>query len=564
MSRPLSTAVVALCLAVFLGLSAVALSRESCTFDEGAHLVAGHAILARHDYRLAPDNPPLARILAALPIQFMGPRWPTDDERWREPAAWHLGFEFLYRSGNDPDRFLMAARLTTVLSTVLLILVVYWTALQSFGSRGGIIALLLITFCPALLAYGHLVTPDVLATLAILATLLSFRRIIERPSGSASIICGVLLGCSLATKFNAVCLLPAMVGMAILHEVRSPAVRVGWTQWALTSLVIVGTAYGVVWAVYGFRYAASPDPSFLFAWDQVEVRGSAVDWLVNVGRSLHLLPEAFLYGVQLMHGNTVHGLPAYALGLRATQGWWWYFPLTFLVKTPVSMLVLYAAGVALAIRAALLKNATTDFAILLLIVYWMVVVGLRFNLGLRHLLPVYPAFIFLAAGIPQWSSGRRLWRPAIVTVLVALAVSESLVGAPSYLAYFNLASRALGQPHEILADTNLDWGQDLAGLKRLMDREGIPEVKLAYFGVASPAHLGLRHQVLPAFNVYSDFERQWPAAGPFVPGDIVAISVTSLVGVYDAGSRYYLTRFGHQEPLARIGNSIFVYRVPAE
>jgi hypothetical protein len=143
---------------------------------------------------------------------------------------------------------------------------------------------------------------------------------------------------------------------------------------------------------------------------------------------------------------------------------------------------------------------------------------------------------------------------------LALGVAVSL---PYDLAYFNFPSTLVWERHEMLVDSNLDWGQDLGRLKAFMDRRGIESIKLAYFGNASPRHLGLTHQILPGVNAYTRFEPEWTPARVWVPGEWVAISATLLEGVLQDDRRdFYRESFGRMEPVERIGHSILVYRVP--
>jgi hypothetical protein len=158
-------------------------------------------------------------------------------------------------------------------------------------------------------------------------------------------------------------------------------------------------------------------------------------------------------------------------------------------------------------------------------------------------------------------AARMVRRKAWLYVLLAGAISSGLLAAPHFLAYFNLPSTVIFERHEMLVESNLDWGQDLPGLKRWMDDNGVEEVKLAYFGSASPAHYGIRHQRLPGYNVYSSFEKEWPPARGVESGDWVAISATNLRGLYLSRKDAY-ERFLAEEPVAAIGHSILIYRIP--
>jgi hypothetical protein len=109
-----------------------------------------------------------------------------------------------------------------------------------------------------------------------------------------------------------------------------------------------------------------------------------------------------------------------------------------------------------------------------------------------------------------------------------------------------------------LIDSNLDWGQDLIALKRFMDREGIENIWLAYFGNEDPATLGIDF-ALPR--------------GP-QPG-WNAVSVNYVMGlpfshIRDGrGNRVRLGRplfveYQKFEPVARAGYSIDLYFLTVE
>ena len=53
---------------VFITLEVVSYTRESATWDEPVHVMDGYLSLARHDYRVDVEHPPLLRMWAALPL----------------------------------------------------------------------------------------------------------------------------------------------------------------------------------------------------------------------------------------------------------------------------------------------------------------------------------------------------------------------------------------------------------------------------------------------------------------------------------------------------------------
>ncbi|HUG53057.1 MAG TPA: hypothetical protein VMR21_05630, partial [Vicinamibacteria bacterium] len=187
------------------------------------------------------------------------------------------------------------------------------------------------------------------------------------------------------------------------------------------------------------------------------------------------------------------------------------------------------------------------------------------NIGHRHVLATYP-FLFVAASrcaSVAWAARGRGRRPARVAVaLLAAAYAGSVLRVhPHYLAYFNELAGGPSQGWRWLVDSNLDWGQDLPGLKRYMDAHGIPRIVLCYFGTADPGYYGIESDRLPGY--------QPPPPSTVVravrPGDVVAISATHLQGVYLPPEMLPLmAQFRARRPIATIGHSIFIYRADFE
>ncbi len=181
------------------------------------------------------------------------------------------------------------------------------------------------------------------------------------------------------------------------------------------------------------------------------------------------------------------------------------------------------------------------------------------NIGLRHVLMIYP-FLFVWLGgqaSSLWAHG-SVGKKCILLVLVPWLAVSSLKTYPNYLAYFNEAIGSVA-PHEILVDSNLDWGQDLKGLKRWMDKNGIKNIQLAYFGTADPAYYGIKavYKIGTWATVMSPSHDN--GEQPVAP--YIAISATHLAGVYLRHPNIY-AQFRGREPIAVIGNSIFVYKFP--
>ena len=194
---------------------------------------------------------------------------------------------------------------------------------------------------------------------------------------------------------------------------------------------------------------------------------------------------------------------------------------------------------------------------------WLAAASLsRYNIGHRHLLPMYPFLFVLCGGLAQpWSrlpARKRRWSAALVLLLVAAA---PFTAYPHVLSYVNELGGGPSNGWRLLADSNVDWGQDLAELKAALDRRGIVEpVNLCYFGTADPRYHGIAHVNLPG-GVW--FEPQADFSAARRPGWL-AISANDLNGVfYDPALRAAWADFLKDAVLVeRVGYSIFLYRLP--
>jgi hypothetical protein len=146
-------------------------------------------------------------------------------------------------------------------------------------------------------------------------------------------------------------------------------------------------------------------------------------------------------------------------------------------------------------------------------------------------------------------------RPASTTI-------SSLRIAPHQLAYFNEIIGGPSQGYKYLADSNLDWGQDLKNLKAYMDLEKLPIVYLSYFGSAPPAYCGIRYQYVPG-----TWPLEWPPPSDRVPAamrrKILAISVYNLQDVANSNKPLFRWLWNRQ-PAAKNGYSIFIYDLTAD
>jgi hypothetical protein len=311
--------------------------------------------------------------------------------------------------------------------------------------------------------------------------------------------------------------------------------------------------------------------------------------LILFAQRTRLLPEAYLYGFAYARMESLTR-GSFLRGSFSNHGFWDYFLWSFLLKTPLVTLAAIAAGLVFAIRRRDPWCSRLSFLLVPVIVYWGVSMRSSLNIGHRHLLPIYPFLFVLAGGLAwEWAKLPARLKPHVAWLsLAAIAASGSVVFSPPwnpvlvyphYLAYFNELAGGPPRGGESLVDSNLDWGQDLKGLKSWLDERHISKpIYLCYFGMADPRYYGIPYINVPRIlgtppmqpTPYDALESKGlygQAINQFSrdlrPGDYIAISATNQVGVYASPAVRAVWRriLDHSVLVDQIGYSIFIYKV---
>jgi len=525
-------------------MAVTAIAGKSNGFDEMSHLTAGYSYWLTGDFRLQPEAGNLSQRWTALPLLIGGWRFPSlDEQAWRQIDVYAMGYHFFYDVGNDLQAMLLRGRAAMAVMGAALGLVVYAWSRRLFGPAGGIVSAGLYVFCPTLLANGALITSDTPVALFFTASGWALWELFQAVSARATVVAGLALAALALAKLSGLLMVPIALVLIAIRVADGRPLRVGSREIrsrpAQLAVLVVATAAAaaivvvVVWAFYDFRYALFADPGDGHAaldWDGVIDGAGGAAPALALARRLRVLPEAYLYGIgyMLRHSAT---RPAFLNGAHSWFGFRAFFPYCLAVKTPLALLALVAAGAAGALVGRVRENLYRTAPLwVMLAVYWAAAIASHLNIGHRHLLPTYPLMLVLAGGVVVWLARGGLATRAVVAVAALAYVVESGLTWPNYLAYFNQLAGGPRHAYRHLVDSSLDWGQDLPGLARWLERHapaGTP-VYLAYFGTGSPEYYHVSARRLPG---YFDTWRRRDEWYDF-RGGIYAVSATMLQSVY--------------------------------
>jgi hypothetical protein len=576
-SKPAATAIVIISFVLLFALVALsALKYQSPTIDEPVHLLAGYSYLKWGDFRVNPEHPPLAKLLAALPLlarDIKDPR-PTAPE-WQQipkqapglPTA-KVALEMFFVQ-NDAEALFFYAKLPFLVLTIFLGLAVFIWAREWFGLDAGVAALLLFASNPNIIAHSTIVHTDMAFAALFFAATYFLQKTLAAKLWQFGLLACLGFAMAAVTKFAAAGIFLTWSLLGVIYIIAGSTGREApfgvesrSSRLALVSVLLVASlvaAYVAIWAVYGFRYNAIPDAVVSLPMAQVLSPDTPplLKTLADFAAGNLLFPEAWLYG-QLYTITNIHRA-AYLFGVISRDGFGLYFPVALLVKTPVPMLIL--AALALGGFFHLRRHKKIQWLVLWtpIVVYLAIAVGSRMNIGLRHILPIVP-FLCVVAGASAarlWQSGKA-WKKAVILLLACWSLWNVFAVHPHYLAYFNELAGGSANGHKVLIDSNLDWGQDLKALKPWMDGQGVRKIWLLYFGTAEPAYYGIDAVRVPGGVLPP---RLNPPPTPEVPTKL-AISANYFYGaeIYATPrEKEFLKAAKLTEPIATIGNSILIF-----
>jgi 4-amino-4-deoxy-L-arabinose transferase-like glycosyltransferase len=509
----------------------------------------------------------LIRKLSPITLFPHAPHFPTPAEQSAGQAAAGINYGRLFmfdkrdvpaeQRTNTEALVFWSRAMVTALAVALGALVFLFTR-RLWGDAAGLVALAFYCLNPQTIALGSFATTDISSTLFFILSVLAVWRLLHRVSLVNILLTGLAAGVLAATKISSLMLLPIAGLLFALRLFRprllsaaavpaDPAATAAvppvssdltsttprWPAMFGGLVAAVFVAYVTLWGIYGFRFYAAEGTAYL-AEGRLGPAGAKADPAVAVQmreqyeriwadnplvpshaarpvlrffRDWKLFPEAYLYDLYLFT-TTGSIRRAYIMDEYSVDGWWYFFPVAWLFKTPLPLLAALGAGVALLWRTRRAQSGALWALAPLLVfggIYTAATLASPLNIGARHLLPLHPLMFVVAGAVVLLPlAGWRRWVPA--GVLLAWSLFETAVVHPHHLAYFNQLAGGSRHGHRLLVDSSYEWGEGLpqvrdwiaARKKTLKQREKLPMfVYLSYFGCADLEHYGLKDTQRP-------------------------------------------------------------------
>lgn len=596
-------------LAVMFFMEFTSAIQESQTIDEGSHLSSGYSYITTGDFRMNPEHPPLIKEISALPLLFLDIEAPINHESWTQQNQWDFGRQFLYNNTVDADLILLLGRLPIMILSLLLGLLIYkWTS-KLWGRDTGLIALILYVFEPNILAHSRYVTTDLGATLIFVVVIYYLDKYFSTFSAKNHLLFVATFALAQYVKFSALILFIFFLFFAVLKALHSGNGKIKLTKIIKTSLLMVLFALIFGSIIYGFSATvpindidiqyfynnsiSSGELSLLEQTDPLiaklrsfadpESKSGAV--IEHIAKNVAVPSFYYLKGLFTLFSHNYWGHMSYLHGEYSNVGFWNYFPTTFLIKTPLPLIITITAGGIIFFRSLfrrkllfgpilksinLLKprksnlkkkfkhlcNQSANFYKHTPFSYWLIILtpGLYFlwamtskiNIGHRHVLVIYPFLIMLSARVfTKLFSTNKFYLKIIATILLFWYILGTVFIYPNFLSYFN---ESIGGPKNgarFVTDSNIDWGQDVIKLKKYLDERNITEYYFTYFGSLWTSYYGIPFQPVPRATNQRELDTL---------NRVVAISVSAL---YSEDGTYSALR--SIEPDDRIGFSINIY-----
>ncbi|MGM0488773.1 MAG: glycosyltransferase family 39 protein [Planctomycetota bacterium] len=554
--------------------------RNSPNANEIAHLPAGIYIWQFGKFDVYPVNPPLVRLVAAVPALLCDPK--TDWSRYYSHGAVRSEFlladDFITANGGENScHYFFLARAVLIPVSILGAWICFSWARELYGTTSGHLALLLWCFDPNIITWAACINSDLAATVAGIAVVYAHWHWLRNPAWERAFAVGILLGVALLTKLTWIVLLVVL-----------PATWLAWAcanarpRWRVSKnsfyqlAVILSTGLFVLNLGYLFRGSFQRLGDYRFVSQSLGGENTSADpWEGgNRFRETFLeyvplpFPKDYIAGIDLQNRDFEQGKDSYLLGEWSQHGWWYYYIVAAGAKIPLGIWGLFVLAIfgacrrrsPLSLSGGCLGHIWRSTFVLLfpaLFLFVLVSAETGFSRHFRYVLPVFPFVFVWISRVGRWLQEGKTTAGAAVILFLAWFLVSSMSVFPHSMSYFNQLAGGPRGGHRILLDSNLDWGQDVLYLKRWTKEH--PEVEPLRVDCHGHRALPKALNIGPVASVGANVNvnlAETPARLPSLSPGWHALSTHRLHKTYP--------HFLKQTPVARIGYSIKVFHIGKE
>jgi len=488
-------------------------------------------------------------------------RFPPQSEgekiMFRDDYPERYAYRFIYDDRYSGLSLLFYSRISMLLLLFIADIYLFRLLKENYGFETACILTTIFSFNPNILAHSALATTDIAPVCFNLVAFYYFFKFTEEVTPLNGIKAGISLGFALLSKVTSLYLIPLFAFLLVRES-----------KGRIRSVVTGKTRLCVVFAVF-FTLATLNAAYFFKGMDLSFIeRQDSGDFVHLLSRLPSPVTKYYIFQLFVTKDHMLSWHPNYLMGtVNGPQ----YNPLfsamywttVFAVKTPEGLIALALIALTYYLvhprrNEVFRNNRLARFSAWNLVFSGFVVLSTNAFIGIRLALFIIPTLIILLAEpIHALVLGDRRIK-AIVYILAVTAVLPSIAYFPDYIPYFNLLAGGPENGYKYLSDSNIDWGQDLPGLKRYMDSNGIEVVNLAYSGRGIIEEYGIRYVSMDNNHRYMSTQRK-PNLGCSPREGILAISITSLTGQYGDPACYSWLR--EMRPIADIGHSMLIYNI---
>ncbi len=393
---------------------------KSITFDEPIHILSGINYFSEK-IAINLEHPPLAKLWTGIPSFFI-----DSENTWVRI-----------------QKMLFYSRLQVTLIALLLGVSVFLFSKKLWGTKPAIISLFLFSFSPNIIAHSRLVTNDLICiTLGFISVYFLYLAIHKKPI--FYVFSMIFFALSANTRFSGfIYILPIIILLILnkkqISKQRIRTINLNWFKlllgFLITTILITNIVYFIAFNEFSFTF----------------------------------VPKKLIEGLIIGFTHLKKGHPSFFLGKFSKNGNYLFFLIAFLIKTPITTIILFLTSVKIMIEK---KEYSENYFLLLpiFLIFIIISLGSKINIGLRHVLGIYPfLFVFSGNSINYFLNNTNL-KKILFGILILWYLLTAILIFPHHLEYFNELIGGPNNGYKYLIDSNLDWGQDKKYLEKYLEK----------------------------------------------------------------------------------------------